>query len=75
MPTIQILGATKINMYFRDHAPPHFHAIFGEKEELIGIDGLLSLRGKIPTAERKKVISWALANLAFIWAKWNEFNP
>jgi hypothetical protein len=25
-------------MFYNDHAPPHFHAIYNEHEALIGID-------------------------------------
>jgi hypothetical protein len=37
-------------MYFREHRPPHFHAVYGEDEALISIEtlGLVSggfLRG------------------------------
>lgn len=28
MPTISFFYGIAIRMYFRDHAPPHFHAIY-----------------------------------------------
>ncbi|MDX1812738.1 MAG: DUF4160 domain-containing protein [Gammaproteobacteria bacterium] len=28
-------------MYYRDHGPPHFHAIYGEYEALLKLDDLV----------------------------------
>jgi Domain of unknown function (DUF4160) len=35
-------------MYYRDHHPPHFHAIYGEYEAQIVIETLESLGGALP---------------------------
>ena len=35
MPTISQFYGVLIRMYFADHAPPHFHAIYGEAEALV----------------------------------------
>ena len=32
MPTLSIFFGIVIRMYFDDHPPPHFHAIYGEYE-------------------------------------------
>ncbi len=37
MPTYFTFDGIKIDLYFDDHAPPHFHAIYAEYEELIEI--------------------------------------
>lgn len=37
MPTIKIIEGTKIDVYSREHPPPHFHALYAEYEELIEI--------------------------------------
>ena len=34
-----------IYMYYQDHSPPHFHAIYGSDEALIAIEDLKVLRG------------------------------
>ena len=75
MPTIKIIDGIKINMYFNDHNPPHFHSEIDEKEELIKIENLETLKGAIPKIKRKKVIAWASLNQLFLTQKWNEFNP
>ncbi len=35
-------------MYFNDHEPAHFHALYGDYEALIAIDTLATLRGELP---------------------------
>jgi hypothetical protein len=35
MPTIAIVDGVKIQMFYDDHNPPHFHAIIGGSEMLI----------------------------------------
>lgn len=74
MPTIKIIDAIKILMYFSDHAPPHFHAEYAEFEELIVIDTLETYSGFLPPRERRKVIEWARPNQRFLMIKWEELN-
>lgn len=45
MPTISTFFGILIRMYFNDHAPPHFHAVYGEHEAVIAIETLLILEG------------------------------
>lgn len=35
-------------MYFNDHAPPHFHARYGEFEATISLDTLDVIEGQLP---------------------------
>ena len=35
MPEISRFYGIVIKMFFNDHGPPHFHAIYGEHEELL----------------------------------------
>jgi hypothetical protein len=35
MPTISAFYGILIQMYWNDHAPPHFHALYAEEEVLI----------------------------------------
>ena len=74
MPCIKIIDAVKICIYMRDHNPPHFHAIYGEYEELIIISSLNTYAGFIPKNKRKKVISWANKNKDYLKSKWDELN-
>lgn len=62
-------------MYFFDHNPPHFHAVYAEYQELIVIETLETYSGSIPTKQRKKVIEWAKENKDYLNKKWEEYNP
>lgn len=46
-----------IRMYFDDHNPPHFHAIYGGTE--VGINPLIVLRGRVPRRALGMVMEWA----------------
>lgn len=75
MPTIHLIDSIKILIYYDDHLPPHFHAIYNEYEELIEINTLETYRGKLPNRQRRRVLDWARENQEFLLEKWNEFNP
>ena len=70
MPTLSIFDGIKIVMYYRDHLPPHFHALYAEYEAEIGIDPIMILEGSLPRAERTKVLAWAALHQAELRANW-----
>jgi hypothetical protein len=37
LPTISFFYGILIQMFWQEHAPPHFHALYGEFEALIDI--------------------------------------
>lgn len=74
MPAIKVIDGVRIYIYFFDHNPPHFHAVFAEFEELIAIESLETLKGTLPQIKRKKVLSWAKENQIYLNTKWNEYN-
>lgn len=59
MPTLHILNSIKIDVYSRDHLPPHFHALYAEHEILIVIKTLKTYAGSLPGRQHKIVIKWA----------------
>jgi hypothetical protein len=75
MPTIKIIDSIKINMYARDHLPPHFHAIYAEHEELIEIGTLETYEGFLPKKQRKKVIKWGAENQDHLMKSFCKLNP
>ncbi len=48
MPTISSFYGILIQMFWRDHAPPHFHALYAEHEPQIDIRTLEVLEGGLP---------------------------
>jgi hypothetical protein len=75
VPTIKTIDKISIDIYARDHPPPHFHAKFAEYEELILIETLETYAGKLRKAHRKKVIDWAVNNQQFLLEIFNKLNP
>jgi len=59
-------------MFFNDHDPPHFHAIYGEYEALISIDDLNTIRGQVPRRAMALVIEWAVAHRDELRSCWQE---
>lgn len=59
MPTIHILDSIKIDVYSREHPPPHFHALFAEYEILIDMGTLETYAGTFPKKQHKAVLDWA----------------
>ena len=57
MPEISRFLGIIIRMYYRDHAPPHFHAEYGEYE--ITVDILTgAITGHFPKRALKAVLEW-----------------
>lgn len=59
MPTISIFYGIVIQMFWKDHAPPHFHAMYGGYEVMINIQTLEVLGGKMPKRALALVLEWA----------------
>lgn len=59
MPTISRFYGILIQMYFGDHVPPHFHALYAEFEALIDIRTFEAIRGDLPGRAMALVLEWA----------------
>lgn len=62
MPRISAFYGIAIYMYYRDHAPPHFHAIYGESDAAVAIETGEVLDGRLPRRARALVSEWAAAH-------------
>ena len=74
MPRISDLDGIKIYMYYEDHNPPHFHAIVGSREMVVGIQPVVILAGKLPAKMSKKVLAWATVHAAALMENWNRMQ-
>lgn len=59
MPTISQFYGISICMYYGEHAPPHFHVIFGEYVATFGICEHCIMEGNLPPRALKLVKEWA----------------
>ena len=58
MPQISFFLGIIIRMFYRDHNPPHFHAVYAEFEGLIDISKLELIGGYLPPRVLGLVIEW-----------------
>jgi hypothetical protein len=57
MPEISRFLGIIIAMYYKDHVPPHFHAIYGEYEITVEIvSGVIN--GRFPRRALRLVLEW-----------------
>ena len=61
-----------IYMYFSDHGPPHFHAIYAGAEAQIKIEDGGLLAGNLPTTASRLVRQWATSRRDELFADWDR---
>ena len=71
MPTISSFYGILIRMFFNDHAPPHFHAEYGEFKATIDIKTLSVLSGTLPRRALDLVLDWAYNHQVELLEDWN----
>ena len=59
MPEISRFLGISITMYFKDHAPPHFHAEYNGIEILVDINSNNVIKGVFPSNKLKLILAWA----------------
>ncbi len=70
MPEVTRFYGIIIKVFFGDHPPPHFHAIYGEYNALISIESLEIIEGDLPNRAQKMVIDWAQMYQEDLLAMW-----
>ena len=71
MPRISQFYGIAVYMYFRDHAPPHFHAIYAEHDAQIEIATGEIIDGKLPRRARSLVKQWTELHREALLNDWN----
>lgn len=59
-------------MYYRDHEPPHFHALYGEYQAQVVIATLELLNGELPARALRLVREWAALHRTELEANWEK---
>ncbi len=59
-------------MFFNDHEPAHFHAVYGEHEALIEVETLSVFRGSLPQRAHALVLEWAVLHRAELRENWQR---
>ena len=71
MPTISTFYGIRIQIFWREHGPPHFHALYAEHEALIDIRTLEVMQGSLPKRALALVLEWALEHPAELMEDWD----
>jgi hypothetical protein len=58
-------------MFYNEHNPPHFHAIYNDYEAEIDIQTLEILAGDLPKRVRNLVLEWAIDHKVELMEDWN----
>ncbi len=72
MPEISRFYGITIKIFFGDHPPAHFHAIYGEYNALISIEAITVIEGDLPNRAEKLVLEWAELHQAELLKMWND---
>ena len=70
MPTISMFYGIMIQMFWNDHAPPHFHALYSEFEVIIDIRTLEVIKETMPRRALTLVLEWASLHRAELMEDW-----
>jgi hypothetical protein len=72
MPTISVFYGIVIQMFWNDHAPPHFHALYGRYEAIVEIETLRVARGSLPRTAMALVFGWAEDHRPELMENWKR---
>lgn len=74
MPEISRFLGIVIAMYFKEHAPPHFHAKYGGQRAAFSIRDLRLLEGKLPPRIVAFVLEWAFQHRDALMENWQRIE-
>ncbi len=58
-------------MYYRDHGPPHFHAVYGDFEITVEIESQ-RINGEFPKRALAHVLEWRQLHRAELLEAWSR---
>lgn len=72
MPRLSEFYGIVVYMYWRDHNPPHVHAIYGDDEALVSIADGRVLAGSLPRTAARLVTDWTELRRDELMANWQR---
>jgi hypothetical protein len=72
VPRISAFYGIVISMNWREHLPPHFHAVYGEFEAGVAIADGHILEGDLPPRAGRLVREWARLRHDGLMANWHR---
>ena len=74
MPLIAIIDGIRIEVYFDDHPPPHFHARSAEHRFQMRISDQAVIAGSAPVPVIRKVRAWAFRHRRELLDAWKKVS-
>jgi hypothetical protein len=59
-------------MFYNDHGPAHFHALYGEFQATIDIEKLAVSEGRLPRRALELVLDWAELHQTELGENWRR---
>jgi hypothetical protein len=72
MPEITRFYGIIVKMFFNDHSPPHFHAVYGKYNGLYNLKTLELEEGDLPNRAKQLVLEWANDYQEELLKMWEE---
>jgi hypothetical protein len=72
MPRISAFYGVVIAMYYDEHPPPHFHALYAGAQVQVRIDTLEVLAGSLPRRAMALVLEWAAQHRDELVESWER---
>jgi hypothetical protein len=70
VPRISSFYGITVAMYFNDHAPPHFHVVYANREASFRLSDLSILEGDLPSRATRLVRRWARLHAGELLTNW-----
>lgn len=74
MPVVSQFYGISIRMFYNDHAPPHFHAVYSGDELFVGIAPVTIQKGHASGRVRSMVLEWAALHQEELTDNWNRMR-
>ena len=75
MPTVKRFNRCRIEMYFGDHPPPHFHVTTRTEERIVVvIRTLVVWAGEADPRDTIEAFAWARENRAVLRSRWQAYS-
>jgi hypothetical protein len=72
MPTISFFFGIVIQMYWREHNPPHLHAFYQGREALFEIMTGKIIGGSLPSKAQRIVADWIETHREILMENWER---
>ena len=72
MPTISVFFGFVVQMYWRDHPPPHIHVLYQGFEALFAIETAEIIAGELPPPATRLIREWIERRRPELLANWEN---